>query len=106
MTPFFIADLICEVDVMVMFAANATNSLLDVDSELVYNILKESTAPPFASPLDCIANELIYMRTQISNMINNIIPALENLAVNSTSKCFLKFKFFWKLIEYFFKFSR
>jgi len=94
LTPFFIADLLCEVDVMVIFAANATNSLSGVDSELVYNILKGLITPPFASPLDCIANELIYMRTQVSNLINNIIPALENLAENSTSKCFLKFKIY------------
>jgi hypothetical protein len=78
--------MLCDVDVMVKFAADATNSLSSVDSELVQNILNGLVTPPFASPLDCIANELIFMRDQISNLRNNVIPGLENLAVNSTSK--------------------
>ncbi|CAG9797368.1 unnamed protein product [Chironomus riparius] len=85
LTPFFIADLICEVDVMLIFAANATSILTEVDSDIIYNILTGVTVAPFAYPLSCIETDLVYLAGQISILVNNIIPGLQNFAITSTS---------------------
>jgi len=77
---------------MILFAANATNHYSGVDSNLVNNFLRGLEDSSFASPLDCIQNDLVYMRNEISTLVNYVIPQLENFAVNSTSKSFLKIK--------------
>jgi hypothetical protein len=84
LTPFFLADLICEVDVMIILAANATSTLSGVDSETIYNILMGTTTAPFAHPLSCIETDLVYLAGQISILVNNIIPGLQNFNVNAT----------------------
>ncbi|KAL7040068.1 hypothetical protein ACKWTF_000248 [Chironomus riparius] len=85
LTPFFIADLICELDVMIMFAANATSFLSGVDAEIVYAILNGETVNPLPAPLDCVETDLIYMKNEIAFLVNNVIPGYENFAINSTS---------------------
>ena len=85
LTPFFISNLLCEVDAMVMFAANATSSLSGIDSDIIYSILKGSTTPQFVEPLDCISNKLLFINNQISVLVNSIIPGFQDVIVNSTS---------------------
>ena len=86
LTPFFVADLLCELDIMIVFAANATSYLSGVDSDIIYSILNGETISPFPSPLDCVESDLIYMKNQIAYLINNVIPGYENFAINSTSR--------------------
>lgn len=86
LTPFFIADLLCELDIMIMFAANATSFLSGVDPETIFAILNGEVVSPLPSPLDCIANDLTFISDQINMLINNVIPGIENFAINSTSK--------------------
>lgn len=95
LTPFLIANLYCEVDTMVMFAANSTSYLSGVDSDIIYEIIKGSRTPPFAAPLDCIANQLLFMNSQVSILVNSLIPGLENFAANSTSKSYRRFDILW-----------
>jgi hypothetical protein len=84
LTPFFLADLVCEVDVMLIYAANATSILSGVDSDIIYNILMGVTPAPFVYPLSCVETDLVYLAGQISILLNNIIPGLQNFAVNAT----------------------
>jgi hypothetical protein len=86
LAPFFVADLLCEFDVMVMFAANVTSSLSGVDAETIYAILNGEVIDPLPEPLDCIANDLNFIKNQISQIVNNVIPGFEIIAVNSTSR--------------------
>ena len=71
---------------MLIFAANATSILTEVDSDIIYNILTGVTVAPFAYPLSCIEADLVYLAGQISILVNNIIPGLQNFAIRSTSK--------------------
>lgn len=74
---------------MIIFAANATSTLSGVDSEIIYNILTGVTVAPFTYPLSCIETDLVYLAGQISILVNNIIPGLQNFAINATSKSLL-----------------
>lgn len=71
---------------MVILAANATNSLSGIDSEVIYEIINGTTLPPFVQPLDCIADDLIKMKNQISMMVNDVIPGLQDFTQVSTSE--------------------
>jgi len=71
---------------MLIFAANATSILSGVDSDTIYNILMGVTPAPFAYPLSCVETDLVYLAGQISILVNNIIPGLQNFAINATSK--------------------
>lgn len=86
LTPFFMADLLCELDVMIVFAANATSFLSGINSDVIYSILNGGVVSPLPSPLNCISNDLMFMSNQISNLINNIIPGFQSIAIHSTSK--------------------
>lgn len=77
---------------MILFAANATSHYSGVDSDLVNNFLRGLGNSSLASPLDCIQNDLVYIRNEISTLANFVIPQLETFAVNSTSKSFFKLK--------------
>lgn len=88
LTPFFVADLICELDIMIIFAANATSFLSGIDSETIFAIFNGEAVNPLPSPLDCVVNDLTFMSNQITLLLDNIIPGFENFAINSTSKHF------------------
>ena len=91
LTPYFIDTLICEIDAIVIFAANATSHLSNVDSDIIFNIIKETTVPPFEATLDCIRSELLFMSSQISILVNDIIPGIQKIYINSSSKFFIVF---------------
>jgi hypothetical protein len=74
---------------MVMFVANATSSMSGVDSDIIYAILNGETVNPLPSPLDCIANDLNFMKNQINNLVSNVIPGYAKFAENSTSELFM-----------------
>lgn len=84
LVPSFLAALTCELDLMVVFAANATSSLSGVDSEIIFEILNGVINPPFVSPLDCVESYLIAMKNRIARLKNSFIPQLQILTVKST----------------------
>ncbi|CAG9797219.1 unnamed protein product [Chironomus riparius] len=90
LAPFFVADLLCELDIIFTFAANATSYLSGIDSDIIYSILKGDIVNPLPAPLDCIANDLTFMSNQITHLVNNVIPGFQNIASispSNTSTC-------------------
>lgn len=69
---------------MVVFAANATNILSGVDSEIIFDILNGVINPLFLSPLDCIERYLVAMKDKIDSLRNSFIPQIQILTVQST----------------------
>ncbi|CAG9807512.1 unnamed protein product [Chironomus riparius] len=85
LTPVFVLDFICELDTLVLLVANATSQFSGVDSEVVFEIINGTSLPPFPAPLDCIANDLLAIRTQLQTMTEHVIPGLRDFVVASTS---------------------
>lgn len=84
LVPSFEYDFNCELNIMIMFAANATNILSGIDSDIIYDILNGVSSPPFSSPLDCVESYLIAIKNKIAVLRNSFIPQLHLLAVQST----------------------
>lgn len=71
---------------MLIFAANATSYLAGVSFDVAFNILNNPLTPPFGMPLDCISDDLIYIRNYIWTVIKSIAPGLNVFKVASTGK--------------------
>ena len=84
LVPSLIDDFNCELDIMVTFAANAINILSGIDSDIIYDILSGSIAPPFVQPLDCIESYLNVMKFKISGMKNSFVVQLQLLRIQSS----------------------
>ena len=69
---------------MLIFAANATSHISGVSFDAAFNILNNPITPPFGMPLDCIADDLIYIRNYIWTIIKSIAPGLKVFEVAST----------------------
>jgi len=84
LAPAFATSFICEINIMLDFAANAISSLSNVNPDYVSNILNGTENSPFTPPLDCIINNLIVMRNKISTLRKSFVPQLQILAVPSS----------------------
>lgn len=92
LAPAFATDLVCEINIMIDFAANAISSLSGVDSDYIFNILNGTVSLPFTPPLDCISSILIAMQNKIASLKNSFIPQIQLLATSS-SGLFSKLQF-------------
>ncbi|KAL7040461.1 hypothetical protein ACKWTF_000401 [Chironomus riparius] len=77
LTSSFISDFECEAHRMLIFAANATSHISGVSFDASFSILNNPIIPPFGLPLDCIADDLIYIRNYIWTIIKSIAPGLK-----------------------------
>jgi len=69
---------------MLIFAANVTSHLANISFDIALNVLNNPLTPPFGMPLDCIADDLIYIRNYIWTIIKSIAPGLKVFEVAST----------------------
>ncbi|CAG9801624.1 unnamed protein product [Chironomus riparius] len=83
--PSFEVEFSCELNIMIIFAANATNFFSGVDSDKIYDILNGVINAPFEKPLDCVENYLISMQNKIAGLRKSFISQLQQLAVQSTA---------------------
>lgn len=84
LAPAFAADLVCEINIMLDFAANAISSLSGVDPEYISNILNGTVNPPFTPPLDCVASALMAMQNRISSLRNSFVQQIQLMATSSS----------------------
>jgi len=82
----YIGMYFCCLSALTNTLVKGTNQLTGVDANYVLGILNGTINPPFTSPLDCIASELMSFYSLTRNISENAIPSLETLIQQSPGK--------------------
>lgn len=85
-TNSFITFYNCNVNTTTYMLAAGLSQMSGTDINYILSILSGTISPPFASPLDCIQNELLFYTAYVENITSNVISELELLAQVSPGK--------------------
>ena len=68
----------CKANSALELAGNAISQLSYTSLDFVLEVLDGTSAPEPGSILDCITDDLTYMRQRISTIFDEVVPSLES----------------------------
>ncbi|KAL7040468.1 hypothetical protein ACKWTF_000402 [Chironomus riparius] len=86
LTPSYALYVQCASTQALILAANVTSRLSGVSSDIINGILRKTINPPFIEPLDCIADDLIYMSERLAYMSSEFTSVLNRFRERKSGK--------------------